>query len=165
MKEQKWPYFYQLNMFSRENWARFPWKTSGSVGYAQTVPDKTKRRQKRLYRHIPVLSLAWAGWAEIWSNPNIQTLQTVLTQRNHLFSKGTTPFSLENMIQWLKIRSHVFPDLTKSLNVGLLWGLYMLYHLLFFPPRWLFDRKTNLFLKQMLIYQESHVQIPEGTHI
>ena len=68
-------------------------------------------------------------------------LQTILkkfsVQRNHLFSKGTTPFSLENMIQWLKIRSHVFPDLKQLLNVGLLCGLGHIVpvYLLFFHPK------------------------------
>ena len=38
-------------------------------------------------------------------------------------SKGTTPFSLENRIQWLNMNSFVFIDLKKLLNLGLLWGL------------------------------------------
>ena len=72
-------------------------------------------------------------------------LQTFLTQRNHFFSKGTTPFSMENMIQWLKIGSHVFSDLTKLLNFGLFWGLghVVPVYLLFFHPKQLFDRKPT----------------------
>ena len=75
----------------------------------------------------------------------LQQLQTFLTQRNHFFSKGTTPFSMENMIQWLKIGSHVFSDLTKLLNFGLFWGLghVVPVYLLFFHPKQLFDRKPT----------------------
>ena len=72
------------------------------------------------------------------------TIFSSVNPHSESLCKGTIPFSLENMIQCSKIRLHVFPDLIKSLNVVLLWPwtCYTSF-LLFFPPKWLFDRKPT----------------------